>query len=332
MTTPRVALLQPDLSVKKQADDVVRRWGKARATLRVGRALMGTADSAKTGKGSPSASRKTGSRQSSAEGLRSTKARKSVAERREEQNERRQTVALEALESAMGNLSAANLSKTATVLDDVMQVAEETNQEKKWPRLANWWQRPRGFNVRIGGAKKEVLARFDLDTPAGGVCYGGGRIPIFEGRGVTNPASCFTAMSIDRIQSEDSPELSFGIGVSTEPPDSFKGDAWRAYNLPNSWVAGYGKHFVSLGAWQVSPWDPATLKKHDVIGVMVLRDPPRDFLIFVNGEQKMRLATDIPPGELYLIVDLFGMVTDITLTNQRPPKNALKARNVQRFE
>jgi len=46
----------------------------------------------------------------------------------------------------------------------------------------------------------------------------------------------------------------------------------------------------------------------------------------------MRLPTDIPLGELYLIVDLFGMVTSISLTNQRPPKNALKARNLVRFE
>ena len=34
----------------------------------------------------------------------------------------------------------------------------------------------------------------------------------------------------------------------------------------------------------------------------VLRDAPRDILIFVNNEQKMRLPTDIPLGELYLIV------------------------------
>lgn len=208
--------------------------------------------------------------------------------------------------------------------------------EKKWPRLANWCQRPRGFNVRIGGAKKETLVRVDLNTPAGGVCYGGGRIPSYEGRGVTNPASCFTAVRVDGVNASPTPkegqEISFAIGVSTEPPDTFKGDAWRACHLPNSWVAGYGKHFVSLGAWQASPWDPATLKEGDVIGIMVLRDAPRDILIFVNNEQKMRLPTDIPLGELYLIVDLFGMVTSISLTNQRPPKNALKARNLVRFE
>lgn len=61
---------------------------------------------------------------------------------------------------------------------------------------------------------------------------------------------------------------------------------------------------------------------------MVLEEEQRDFLVFVNEQQVLRFPTELPEGDLYLVIDLLGSVEAVTLNNKRPPKCALKARNL----
>jgi hypothetical protein len=192
--------------------------------------------------------------------------------------------------------------------------------------------KPRGWNVR---PRDRTLRRNNLRIPGGGVCYGDGRLAEFKARSQYSPACAYGAVLIDEVGDFGfGRDVSFAIGVSSKPPSDFDGKAVRAYNVPWSWVAGYGTHFISCPGpdgqqdWYVSPWDPSTIKAGDEVGVMVLKEKPRDFLIFHNGEQVMRFSTEIPEGEVYMIVDVFGSVTQVTLKNALPPKQPLKARNL----
>lgn len=145
------------------------------------------------------------------------------------------------------------------MLEAVLAEEQETKPKKQWPRLAGWYTRPRGWNVRV---KEKTLRRFDCDAQGGGVCYGSGRLPSFQARSTTTPASCFCALTIDVVNERTwAPGLTLAIGVTSQPPDTFTGNAWRAYAIADSFIAGYGKNVISNQKdWMVSPWDPSTLK------------------------------------------------------------------------
>jgi hypothetical protein len=121
-------------------------------------------------------------------------------------------------------------------------------------------------------------------------------------------------------------DCTIAIGVTTTAPDDapdagyfpFSATCMRAYDIERSFIVGYGRYAISGDdyprRWQEIGWDPSTVREGDKVGIMVLDEEPRDMFIFVNSIQVMRMETDLEEDEeVFLLVDLYGSVTQVTL-------------------
>jgi hypothetical protein len=126
------------------------------------------------------------------------------------------------------------------------------------------------------------------------------------------------------------PDLVIGFGVTTTAPDVCGTTTLRAFDLEESWVVGYGPHIIhgddNPKVWDKVSWDPVSLRLGDRVGVMLLDAEPRELIIFVNRVQVLRIETDLCEDEpAFLVLDLFGTVTQVTLLNEPPPRVAVKS-------
>lgn len=246
----------------------------------------------------------------------------------------------------------------------------------RWPVMKGWWDRPRGWNVRVKGPR---LTRFAKSMAGGTVCIPDGRMPAFDetplqeadpygqplydqskpfsstdlGLSATGqqlrddplptlPACNYVAFRVDRIEadihffgSELTPgparkEMALAFGVTTTDAEECGSKALRSYDLEGSHIVGHGPYYISGDGhprlWKRVQWDAASLRLGDKVGLMVLSDEPRDLVVFVNSRQVLRMETDLTDDEdIFLVVDLFGCVTQITLMlGAEPPKVPLK--------
>lgn len=218
------------------------------------------------------------------------------------------------------------------------------------PLLTTWYDRCRSWNAAImeskSGGPRMRAKRQIPQMPGGCVILGNGRIPLINARHLVTTGYYFT-FEIESVDNKNHPltsknTMSFGFGVSRVPPSKrMQEKATYAYELPQSVLLGYGAHLIDSGKWLTSPWDPKSLQKKDMVGVLITIEG--DMVVFVNNEQVVRVATSLaldgeaqadadgvrrhPPRALFPVVDLHGRVSSVVLhCNTQPPNEPLKAR------
>jgi len=217
----------------------------------------------------------------------------------------------------------------------------ETEKHRKLAKfgvLKGWYKKMRSWNTRIEGA---VVKRFDRMMPGGTVVISDGRLPSYPAEDDLYPACCFGCIRIDKIISNMrvkntemrpglvKPDMVFGFGLTTTAPDVCGSTTLRAYDLEDSWVVGYGPYVIhgddNPKVWDNVHWDPIRLRPGDRVGLMLFDSEPRELIVFVNRVQVLRMQTDLAEDEpIFLVLDLFGTVTQVTLLDLPPPRVALK--------
>merc|ERR1712039_632658 len=129
--------------------------------------------------------------------------------------------------------------------------------------------------------------------------------------------------------------LSLGFGFSRLPArDKACKHPLYAYEIPETVLVGYRSHLIDGKQWQntnaQTNWDSQGLQINDTIGV--LASPHGELIVYVNGEQVLRvptsLAEDAQPTAgkpvrrvLFPIIDLHGRVSAVTLLPRASPPN-----------
>mmetsp|Transcript_96239 Transcript_96239/g.299817 ORF Transcript_96239/g.299817 Transcript_96239/m.299817 type:complete len:476 (-) Transcript_96239:27-1454(-) len=214
--------------------------------------------------------------------------------------------------------------------------------EDKSPILQGWWPRSKSWNV--GVSNKELTAkRHNLAMCGGTVVLGNGRLPLFTGSHLLL-SGFFYAFQVDAVDDKHFPldgcrDLSFGFGVSRYPPTHRNCERpVFGYEIPDSIFIGYGDRVIDRSKWYHSDWNPKDLCEKDVVGVLI--PPDGDIVVFVNGEQVLRVPTSLAEDgdfsrsrssqrrTLWPVVDLHGRVCAVTLlTRQSPPNKPLQPRS-----
>jgi len=212
--------------------------------------------------------------------------------------------------------------------------------------LTGWYWKIRSWNIHIlkgdHGAERRIT-----EMAAGGVLFGNGTLPLFSGSHLLS-TGYFYSFKVDAVDDqhfplEDLRDLSLAFGVSFLPGGHrLCKNTMYAYEIPGSILIGYGKHVVDSGEWFTQrAWDPKSLEVGDVVGLLV--SPHGDLVVYVNGNQVLRVATSMTEGNrqephprrkalgprrsLFPLIDLHGRVTAITLLHGSAPNANLLARN-----
>jgi len=210
------------------------------------------------------------------------------------------------------------------------------------PILTKWWDKTKVWNVKV--SNNGFCARRNLlETAAGGVVLGNGRMQNHCGSHILNPGFfySFIITGIDDENFTEKPpkegyslskyvkDMSLAFGVSRVPPshDSCLCPTY-AYEIPGVVLVGYGPHVVDkIWLRQSGRWTTKDLKLNDEVGFLIARDG--EVTVYVNRVQKLRfassLAADMEDYEgrrnFWPIVDLHGRVYSVKLMPRRPPPN-----------
>jgi hypothetical protein len=240
-------------------------------------------------------------------------------------------------------LSGQQSSSTPTLPSVVKFALPDLFSEKKaklatWGDYTGWYKKQRSWNVRIKGP---TVNRYSKGVAGGTVAISDGRLRSFPEAEELYPACCFGCLRIDKVVSNVQltgsemrpglvkPDMVLGFGVTTTAPDVCGTTTLRAYDLEESWVIGYGPHVIhgddNPKVWDKVSWDPVSLRQGDKVGLMLLDAEPRDLIVFVNRVQVLRIETDIEEeAPVFLVLDLFGTVTHVTLLDTPPPRVPIK--------
>jgi hypothetical protein len=217
---------------------------------------------------------------------------------------------------------------------------KETDEEKEIKSLfSGFWTETKLWNISItmkGQMKGVAVRRHHLGLPGGAVVMANGRIPVFSGRQQVNPCHfySFKILSIDDVNYplDKCRDLTIAFGVSKLQPNHECCPGSKrinyAYEIPSTWLVGYGKNAINDGKWAKFPaWSAKNLEVDDVVGVMITMKE-QDLVVFVNGEQVIRLKTTIGDSEtkssklkLFPIIDLHGRVSSVQLLKGVAPPN-----------
>lgn len=114
------------------------------------------------------------------------------------------------------------------------------------------------------------------------------------------------------------------VGVTATPPDQVLSTPATAEHIPETWAVGYDGQMwdaASGGALSQIDWDPRTLNKGDVVGVLVTANQG-ELLVFRNHVACCPGPRAIPVGKkpLYAVVDLLGSARAVRWhTDAEPP-------------
>lgn len=110
-----------------------------------------------------------------------------------------------------------------------------------------------------------------------------------------------------------------GIGVTHSPPGQLARLPDKAWRVPESFVVGYSGSAYLNGNERRLAWQPDGLKVGQHVGLLITGDGRQNMLIFVDGEEVLRIdggdlhALGLRDAPLYPIVDVYNAAQSVAL-------------------